>query len=165
MKRTIAPAAFLSVLLTSLPAPAAPSRPAGLPVVTPDEDVETTLAERFSLPHALACTAAMRAALLSFEQLTDEVRAVVPPPRLAAIGNTDPELQTLGFRNLPNAVEGALLLQAWQIAALERELVMARQSTAVGTADHQATVSAADSALAAADARFRDFWKSFRISD
>ena len=158
--------AILTLVLLAAPLPAqlaAPhDHPAGLQPVTPDEDVETILHERFSLATSLEFLTRMREALLSFEQLTEEVRARVPAKRLAEIGNTDPEMQTIGFRNLPNAVEGTLLLQAWSIASLKLDLARERKGRgATGEAD----VVEAEKALAAAETRFREFWKGFGISD
>jgi hypothetical protein len=136
--------------------------PDRLAPVHPDESVDATLNDRLTLAKALAAVVEIRGALASFEQLTYDVRGRVDARRLAEIGYTDPETQTIGFHNLPGTVEGTLRLQEWRIRKLAWELaVEQRRSGRVGDAE----VRVAEQAFAAADEAFRKFWSTFGIAD
>jgi hypothetical protein len=139
-----------------------PELPAGLNRVHPDEDVEYTLRTRFSLGEALAAVVHVRGALAGFEQLTYASRGKLPAAKVAQIGYTEPEMQTIGFRNLPGTIEGALRLQEWTIARLRYELAVERKKAAAAS---DQDVLAAKQAFEAADATFRQFWSTFGVAD
>jgi hypothetical protein len=136
--------------------------PVGLERAHPDEEVSYTLAHRFSLAEALAAVAHVRGALAGFEELTQAARSALPAATVKASPYTDTEMQTIGFRNLPGSIEGALRLQAWQLAKVRHDLAAERHRHGAATA---ADVEAAAAALAEADAAFRKFWAEFGIAD
>jgi hypothetical protein len=136
--------------------------PSGLQRVHPDESVEYTLQQRFSLNEALAAVGHVRGALTSFEQLTYMTRGKLPAPVIAQIGYTEPEMQTIGFRNLPGTLEGALRLQEWTIAKLWYDLAVERRRTEALSDQEVAT---AKRTFEAADASFRQFWNTFGVAD
>jgi uncharacterized protein with von Willebrand factor type A (vWA) domain len=136
--------------------------PGDLQPVHPDESVETTLHDRFSLDRALGAAVSVRGALTSFEELTTEVRRRVPKRRLAEIGNTEPEMQTIGFHNLPGTLEGTLRLQDWTIKKLRWELAVERRNDGRAT---ELQVRELRQTFDAADEAFRRFWREFGIAD
>jgi hypothetical protein len=154
--------ALLGAGVASAQPTTAHEHPASLPPIHPDESVEVTLHQRLSLDQALAAAVAVRGALASFEQLTYEVRGKVPKQRLTEIGNTDPEMQTIGFHNLPGTIEGTLRLQDWNIKRLRWELAAERLKD--GRAS-EAEVRELKAAFDAADEAFRSFWSGFGIGD
>jgi hypothetical protein len=158
----IAALAVASASAAQPAAPTAPDFPAGLERAHPDEEVSYTLTHRFSLAEALAAVAHVRGALAGFAELTQAARGALPAATVKAVPYTDPEMQTIGFHNLPGSLEGALRLQAWQLAKVRHELAAERHRHGAATA---ADVEAAAAALAAADADFRQFWAGFGVAD
>ncbi len=158
----LAGACLLVAATTVAQKPPMTDHPSGLPAVHPDESVETTLHERLSLDQALAAVVTVRGALASFEQLTYDVHDKLPKKRLAEIGFTDPEMQTIGFHNLPGTLEGTLLLQEWTIRKLRWELAVERIRDGRAT---EAESRELKQAFDAADVAFRRFWSGFGIAD
>lgn len=156
--------AALAVASAGAAQPAAPTAdlPAGLERAHPDEEVSYTLTHRFSLAEALAAVANVRGALAGFEELTQAAREALPAATVKAVPYTDPEMQTIGFRNLPGSIEGALRLQAWQLAKVRHDLAVERRRHGEASAGD---VEKAGAELAEADAAFREFWSGFGVAD
>jgi hypothetical protein len=130
--------------------------------VHPDEPVEYTYEQRFSLDTALSSLRMIEASLKSFRTLTEEVKGKVSQPRLKEIGNTDWETQNLGFKNMPGCVEGALRKQDYLIKELRYHLARERMK--------QKTVSEKEfletkRVFEEAERSFKSFWDNFGIAD
>ena len=87
---------------------------------------QDTLKQRFSLENAIAVIGTIQGCLESFRRLTAAAKGKIGEAAWKEIGNTEWDVQTLGFANLPRAVEGALRYQNWllkkalcQLAVLE----------------------------------------------
>ena len=113
--------------------------------VYPDEPLESTLQERFSLSHALAGLGQIR---VTGSEALEEVDA-------------DGEVR-MGFDNWTAAVEGALIRQDYEMKALQLEL--ARYQYQAGDIE-AAALQAYDEAFAQALSDFLDFWGTFSVAD
>jgi len=130
--------------------------------VHPDEPVDYTLNERFSLFNSLERIQQLKNALSSFQQLTEASRPMLGDRKIAEIGHTDWETQHLGFPNWLGSVEGTLKKQAYQIAKLEFEL--AQEQYQDGEIS-QAVLEQKEASYRRAQQDFQAFWNSFRIVD
>lgn len=164
MSRNLAVLAILAgaTAIVVAQGPPPPDHPAGLRAVSPGEALEVTLHQRLGLDRALESVAQVRGALGSFVLLTDAVRRTMPRRKLKEIGYTDPEMQTIGFHNLPGHLEGTLRLQDWTIKELRWELTTERQKRGAASATE---VAEARKALAESEVAFRTFWEGFGIAD
>jgi hypothetical protein len=133
-----------------------------LPPVHPDESAAYTHDRRFSLDQALTSLQTIRGALRSFAELTEQAQRTALKAKLKEVGNTDWEMQNLGFRNHAGSIEGALRLQDLRIKRLEFEL--AREQTKSGAAS-DGKLQQTEKAYKEADEAFRRFWRSFSIAD
>ena len=70
----------------------------------------------------------MQGFLKSFARLTDRVRGTVPAAELSAIANTGRDIQTIGFHNIPQIVEGTLLRQDYRLRQVEYELAQLKHA-------------------------------------
>ncbi|HBB31732.1 MAG TPA: hypothetical protein DDZ80_14350 [Cyanobacteria bacterium UBA8803] len=130
--------------------------------VHPDEPVDATLNERFSLQNSLDRAQQIREALASFQTLTEKSKPVLGEPALTKIGNTDWETQNLGFPNWVGSVEGTLKKQDYQIKKLEFELAQKQyQDGEITKTDLQEK----ETNYHRAEQDFQAFWNSFKISD
>jgi hypothetical protein len=128
----------------------------------PDETVEQTLNKRFSLENALAVIGTIQDWLGSFRRLTAAAKGKIAAAAWKKIGNTERDIQALGFANQPRAVEGALRYQHWQLKqALYRLALMKAQA---GKTPAQQTEQARRE-LQQAESEFREFWDSMSIAD
>ncbi len=93
--------------------------------------------------------------LASFARLTERVRGRLTAADLTAAGNTEPEIQTIGFHNIPLVVEGALLKQDYQLKQAEYALARLKYARKEISA---ADLDRARSAYAEATKRFQAFW-------
>ncbi len=133
-----------------------------LPLVHPDEPAEYTFNERLSEENALNSLSQIRNALASFQELTIKVQDVLEMETLHEVGNTDWEVQNLGFFNWMNAAEGTIKKQDYQIKKLE--LALARKQYQDGEID-QASLVLKEKSYATAKQNFQEFWKSLQIGD
>lgn len=127
-----------------------------------DEAVEYTLTQRFSPANAITCMDTIKGCLESFRRLTEAAKGKLAAGAWKNIGHTDWETQTLGFRNLPASVEGALRYQdyllkkaLWQLAVLEAEAKKVPLQKA-----EQARLE-----LARSEGEFQAFWETLTIAD
>jgi hypothetical protein len=127
-----------------------------------DESAHQTFEQRFSLDQALSSLEIIRASLQSFQKLTEEVQGKVSREKLKEIGNTDWEMQNLGFRNYPKSIEGALRKQDYQIKKLQYQLAEARNKEGM---KNSTELLDAKKAYQQAEKDFQEFWKNFRIAD
>ncbi len=130
--------------------------------VHPDESARQTFEQRFSLDQALSSLEILRASLQSFQKLTEEVEGKISKERLKEIGNTDWEMQNLGFRNHPKSIEGALRKQDYQIKKLQYQLAEAQNRE--GTKNLNDLLEA-KKVYDQAEKDFQEFWKNFRVAD
>jgi hypothetical protein len=158
--------AILLLLVPALLAGASPPQ-AGpgelrLKPIHPDETVAETLGQRFSLANALAVVAIVSDWLESFRRLTEAARGRIGAVAWKEVGNTDWDVQTLGFANQPRAIEGALRYQNWQLQRARYDLARLEAKAAGGTARK---VELARQALEQAAREFQAFWDSMAIAD
>jgi hypothetical protein len=116
----------------------------------------------FPLDDALFALENIRGCLQSFRQLTEEAQGKIPKARLKAIGNTDWDMQELGFANNPNILEGTLKKQDYEIKKLQWERVQQRvKEGKTGEKDLQE----ARRALENSQKVFQEFMKTFHRKD
>lgn len=154
-----APVTTLKVQPSSSSTPAADLR---FKRVHPDEPVNHTLEERFSLENSLRATEQIKGALNSFRQLTEQSKVALGKEALSEAENTDPETQTLGFSNWVGAVEGTLKKQDYQVKKLEFEL--AQEQYKDGKIN-KALLNQKAAQYQQAKREFQAVWNSFRIAD
>ncbi|MFW6296605.1 MAG: hypothetical protein ACOC04_05380 [Halothece sp.] len=133
-----------------------------LPPVHVDEPVEETWNQRFSFDSSLERLGQIEGALDSFRTLTETIRTTVGEERISFVGNTSAEVQTLGFPNWVNSVEGTLRKQDYQIQKLEYEL--AKEQFEDGEIS-QAELDEKAASYQEAKADFEAFWQQFNIAD
>jgi len=115
-----------------------------------DENEAAAESAGYDLDSALFSLGVMHECLGSFRNLTELVRDRISEAQLKQAGNTDWEMQTLGFENHPGIVEGTLRAQDLRIRRLELEL--ARRLVEEGSLD------------AVSLERYRSNWESSRGS-
>jgi hypothetical protein len=130
--------------------------------VSRDEPLNSTINERFSLDNALTRIQQIREALNSFRKLTNQSRQTLGVSTIQAVGNTDPEIQNLGFYNWTGAVEGTVRKQEYQIKKLEYELAQKQYQDGEIS---QAELNRKSSEYESAKQSFQAFLKSFNIAD
>lgn len=130
--------------------------------IHPDEPVEYTYEQRFSLDIALSSLRKIEASLESFRTLTDEAKGKISGKKLKEIGNTDWETQHLGFKNMPGCIEGALRKQDYLIKELRYQLAKEKLNKKAIT---EAELLEAKRAFEQAEKSFHAFWDSFRVAD
>lgn len=124
--------------------------------IHPNEPVNYTLEERFSLENSLTRTQQIKEAFNSFRQLTEKSLAGTN------VKNTDSETQTLGFTNWVGAVEGTLKKQDYQIKKLEFELA---QEQYKAEKINKATLDQKVAQYQMSKQEFQAFWQSFGVAD
>jgi hypothetical protein len=125
-------------------------------------DGPTEFATQYSPSTALHRLDQLRGFLKSFKQLTARARGRLTAADLRDADNTSREMQSIGFHNIPLAVEGTLLKQDYQLKQVEYELARLRHlSGEVAEQD----VERARSAYAEATQRFQVFWDTKRPTD
>jgi hypothetical protein len=127
-----------------------------------DEPVQYTLEQRFSMETALSGLEKMKASLESFRTITEEVKGKVSAKRLKEIGNTDWEIQHLGFKNFPGAIEGTLYKQDYMIKDLRNQL--AKEKWKQKTIS-QKEMEEAQASFDEAEKAFQKFWDGFAIAN
>ncbi|HAG85831.1 MAG TPA: hypothetical protein DCL61_33000 [Cyanobacteria bacterium UBA12227] len=130
--------------------------------VHPDEPVDYTLNERFSVENSLEIIEQIKGALLSFQRLTEKSKPVLGEQAIVGVGNTDWETQNLGFSNWVGSVEGALRKQDYQMKKLEFEFAQKQYQDGEIS---QAILDEKESNYRRAEQEFKTFWDSFRVSD
>ncbi len=153
--------ARLAVFLLLLP-PRADGADLRLKPVHPDETVEQTLNERFSVANALGAMGTIQGWLESFRRLTDAARNKITPSAWKGIGNTEWDIQALGFRNLPAAIAGALRYQNYLLKKTRLQLV--EMELRAGKASAQ-QAELARREMERAEREFQAFWDSMSIAD
>lgn len=147
--------------VTSLPVQSSansnPTTELQLQPIHPDESVNYTLEQRFSLENSLTALGQIKGALNSFRQLTETNKT-----SLGNVGNTDWETQNLGFFNWVGAVEGTLNKQNYQIKQLEYELAQTQYQDGKIA---QAILNQKLAEYQQAKHNFVAFWQSFKIAD
>ena len=124
----------------------------------PDEPADYTFNTRFSVENALRSADQVSSIFNSFRKLTDASRGKLPVKKLKEIGNTDSEMQTLGFTNIPGAIKGTLLKQDYQIKKLRYEALQLAKA-------EPDKLASAQKDFKQAEETFQKYWNSFGISD
>jgi hypothetical protein len=130
--------------------------------VHPDEPVSYTLNERFSVENSMRVLPQIKGALKSFHTLTEKSKSALGEKALSDVGNTDWEVQNLGFANWVSSIEGTIKRQDYQMKKLEFELAKKQYE------DKQVAKAVLDQKTASyreAEQEFQKFWNSFNISD
>jgi hypothetical protein len=116
----------------------------------------------YSSDYALSRLSQLRDFLGSFKQLTARVRGRLTAAELGAVGNTDVEMQSIGFHNIPLTVEGTLIKQDYQLKQAYYELARIKRERGDGTDED---VDRATEAYREAARRFQVFWDTKRPID
>jgi len=130
--------------------------------IHPQESVAETLNKRFSLENALANIESIEGWLDSFRRLTLAAKGKIAAAAWKEIGNTEWDIQTLGFANQPRAVAGALRYQNYLLKQALHHLAMAEERGGRGSAQE---TEKARQELAQAEKEFQQFWDSLSIAD
>jgi len=152
----------LSVFLLGAPALFAELRiydkPDGIPVEKKD------YYERFTLENSLRRLEQIRGALMSFNRLTEKVKGdtLLSDERLEEIGNTSWEVQSIGFPNFANAVEGTLRRYHYELKQAEFELATIRSEQGVV---NEEALKKSQQAFQDAEKGMQKFWDEFQIAD
>ena len=127
-----------------------------LPVRGEEQDSELQLSS------ALQSLERMKEFLSSFRSLTEAASLFIPAARMKKIGNTDWETQNIGFRNMPQIIEGVLRKQEFLLRKLEYEAAQAecRQKKIEAEA-----LKSAEQKFVEAEAGFRSFQSTFHLTD
>jgi hypothetical protein len=104
----------------------------------------------------------MQGFLESFRKLTDLSRNKVSPKVLREAGNTDGEMQSIGFHNIPLIIEGSILKQNYQLRQVEYRLA---QLQSLGGDVTSQELEQKRAAYAEATRNFQDFWDTRLPSD
>lgn len=130
--------------------------------VHPDEPVSYTLNERFSVENSMRVLPQIKGALNSFHTLTEKSKSALGEKAISEVGNTDWEVQNLGFTNWVASVEGTIRRQDYQMKKLELELAKKQYE------DKQIAKAVLEQKAASyqqAEQEFQKFWNSFGIAD
>jgi hypothetical protein len=130
--------------------------------IHPQESVAETLNKRFSLENALANIESIEGWLDSFRRLTVAAKGKITAASWKEIGNTEWDVQTLGFANQPRAIEGALRYQNWLLRKTRHELAVLELQTGKISL-HKAEMARRE--MEQAKKEFQAFWDSMSIAD
>ena len=121
----------------------------------PDGDAGPVEFNTYTARAALVRMGQINGFLASFARLTRKAETVLTRADLAAVGNTEADMQTIGFQNIPLTVEGTLLKQDYQLRQVQYELAQLKFARKEVSA-----VELADAKRAYADAtrRLQIFW-------
>lgn len=116
----------------------------------------------YSVTMALERVEQIRGFLNSFSRLTEQARGRLTQAQRQAIGNMGPEMQSIGFNNIPLMVEGTLLKQDYLLMQARYELAghqYEQQRLSEGE------LAQAEAAYREATAEFQAFWNRRRFFD
>ncbi len=133
-----------------------------LPGGEPGQGGEEIFNKDFTPDNAVSSLNRIEKALESFRQLTEASRSTVPQDKMNKIGNTEGDIQSLGFGNWANTVKGTILKQEYLIKKLNYDLVQQRYNW--GEAK-QEEVQKAKKEFIEAEKKFQKFWDTFTIYD
>ena len=126
------------------------------------DGTEYTYEQLFSMENALSSMDSICAFLESFRNLTEAVEGKIPKEVMKKIGNTDWEMQNLGFTNMPQIVKGTLLKQDCLIRKLTFELTKAKVDAGEATTKD---LEKAQKDLKQAEKAFQEFWDAYEVTD
>jgi hypothetical protein len=104
----------------------------------------------------------IRECLQSFRKLTEEAQGRISKAKMKEIGNTEWDMQVLGFHNNPGILEGTLKKQDLLIKQLQFELI--KRQAKEGSAKEK-DLQESRKALEASQKAFQDFKKNFHRKD
>ncbi len=122
----------------------------------------STLQETFSLEQSLYRVGQVREGLDSFRKLTEQSKTKLAKDIMEQVGNTGWEIQTLGFQNWPNTIEGTLRMQDYHIKKLNFELAVEKYEKGEITRED---VQLAQKAYNDAKGDMQEFLDSYAIAD
>jgi len=128
----------------------------------PDEPTKYTYNERFSMKNSLESTQNIESALESFTKLTKATKRKISKRKLDKIGNTEWDIQNLGFFNWIVAIRGTLYKQEFLIKKLQYEQLLERSKHE--EIENQKIINAKKD-LEIAKNRFLKYWNSTTIAD
>jgi hypothetical protein len=126
------------------------------------EYVGYTYNQRFSFENAIRSLNIIRDMLSSFTSLIDASKNIISKEKMNKIGITSAEMQMLGFRNTPNAIEGTLRKQEYLIKKLSYELAQFQLKSGKINQDKYKEI---EKEYRQEESSFREFWDSFQIAD
>jgi hypothetical protein len=121
-----------------------------------------TIEEAFSFDESLYRIEQIRESLDSFRILTEKSRGKLSDEIFEEVGNTDWEMQNLGFRNVPNIVEGTLRMQDYKVKRLEFCLAIEKYEKGELTKEE---AEKAQNIYENAKAAMQEFLNSYTITD
>lgn len=130
--------------------------------VRPEESAEETFSRTLHISAALDSLNTLKEALVSFRKLTETARLSIPPEKLKEIGYTEWDMQNIGFRNLPQIIEGTLLKEEYLLKTSELEAAKIKFERKEITEEK---FLEAQSAAKQAKEQFLLFWETFRLTD
>ena len=133
-----------------------------LPGGNPGEGGEEIFNNEFTSDNALERMGQIESALESFKKLTDMSRSKITQDKLQKIGNTEGDIQNIGFGNWPNTIKGTILKQEYLIKKLNYDLAQARFK--LGEIKKN-DLQKAEKEYKEAEAKFQKFWDSFTVYD
>ena len=126
------------------------------------ESVDYTYNKRLSFDNSLISLKQINSALISFEKLTDASKDKITIEVLKEIGNTELDIQQLGFYNWSKAIEGTLYKQEYLIKKVSYDLALEKFNAKKIA---QEELSFAESELKLSEDRFQNWWNSLSIAD
>jgi hypothetical protein len=118
--------------------------------------------QEFPLDEGLFALETIRECLQSFRKLTEEAQGKISKAKMKEIGNTEWDMQVLGFHNNPSILERTLKKQAFLIKQLQFELI--KRQVKEGSAKEK-DLQEARKALEASQKVFQQFKKNFHRKD
>lgn len=148
----------LSFLLICLPANAE----LHLHPIHPDETTDETYNQRFSFDNSAAILPLIDSALASFRELTEISKDTIPDKTIQGIGNTEWDIQNLGFYNWVSTIKGTLYKQEYTIKKLQHELALEKLKSGQS---NKKEIEVAEKELQQAEKEFQDAWNSLTVGD
>lgn len=116
----------------------------------------------FSVADALVRIGQISSALHSFTKLTDLSRSTMSRDELKNIGNTEGDIQNIGFDNWIGSIEGTILKQEYEIKQLKYQLAQERYKS---RGISKEALDKAKKEFEDGERSFQAFWDKFNILD
>jgi len=128
----------------------------------PDESGMETYEKTLSLSLALEHIKQIKSSLQSFKELTKASKACIQKSKINTIGNMGPEMQNIGFQNMPTIIEGVLRKQNYMIKKLQFALLEERHKTGIVSEIEKKN---AELELSKSEQDFTSFWNDLSLVD
>ncbi|NMC62152.1 MAG: hypothetical protein GYA55_03195 [SAR324 cluster bacterium] len=130
--------------------------------VRPGESGVETYEKTLVLSSALEYLNQIKSSLQSFKALTEVSKALIQENKARSIGNLNPEMQNIGFQNMPQIIEGVLRKQNYLIKKLQLALLEERYKTGK---TRQEELKNAELELSSSEQDFIAFWNELSLVD